>query len=171
VAALGILALLLEGALAALVDVRWIPDFGLLVPIAAALWLGPAEGLLVAAGIGLAADTLSGSLLGQQAFLRLLEFTVTRAVASKLDLRRPLPLTVFVLAVGLADAAAMGGLTRLFLGELPLSTRQLGGLAMRAAMSALFAPLVAGVVRGFVERRGEFEARREMRLDTRRPAF
>ena len=62
-------------------------------------------------------------------------------------------------------------LTRLFLGELPLSTRQLGGLAMRAAMSALFAPLVAGVVRGLVERRGEFEARREMRLDTRRPAF
>lgn len=171
VAGLGVLALLLEGALAEMLGVRWIPDFGLLVPIAAALWLGPVEGLLVAAAVGLAADTLSGSLLGQQTFLRLLEFAATRIVGSKLDLRRSLPLTVFVLAVGLADALAMGGLTRLFLGELPLSARQLAGLATRAAISALVAPAVAGMVRRMVERRGEFEARREMRLETRRPTF
>ncbi len=170
-AALGVAGLLLEGALAALVPVHWVPDFGLLVVVAAALVPGPAEWMVLAVGLGLGADMLSGALLGQQAALRLLELTATRLVAAQLDLRRSLPLAVFTLALSAADLAGMAGLTRLFLGRLDFQWVQLGPLVLRCGVNAVAAPLVAAVVRGVVERLRETEARREMRLDTRRPAL
>jgi rod shape-determining protein MreD len=168
---LGLLGLWLQSALATRWGAHWIPDLSLLFPAAAALWLGPLEGLLVAAALGLATDTLSGSLLGQHALLRLLEFAALRAIASQLDLRRSSPLVFFAFALSLADAAGMAALTRLFLGPLALSTGEVGALVGRAAITALAAPFVIQAARRWVERLGESEAPREMRLDTRRPAL
>jgi rod shape-determining protein MreD len=167
----GLAAVVLQGGLAAMVPVQWVPDLGLVAVIAAALVLGPAEGLLVAALVGFACDALSGALLGQHACLRLLELLLVRVLAQKLDLRGPLTLAVGALALALLDALGMALLTRLFLGDLALPAGQAARVLLRAAVTALAAPFGVGAVRGLVERLDVSEARREMRLDTRRPAL
>lgn len=167
----GVLALVLAGALSASVGSAVLPDVALLAALAAGLCLGPAEGLVVAAAVGLLADTLSGSLLGQQACLGILAFAATRIFTAQLDLRRPLPLAVFVLALAVADALGMAATTRLFLGRLAFSASQLPPLALHALVTAAAAPLVAVAARRLLERMDETESRREMRLDTRRPVL
>ena len=171
IVALGLLGLALEAAAAHLLPRQFVPDLALLVPVAAALCLGPAEGLILAAGIGLAADMLSGTLLGQQAMLRMFEFGITRVVSGQLDLRRPLPLLVYAAVLSLLDALAMAGLSRLFLGPIPFGLRELGPVLIRACTNALGAPLVAEACASLVERASEQEARREMRLETQRPGL
>lgn len=167
----GMLAVVIQSALGTILPVHVVPDFGLLVPVAAALLLGPAGGLLVAATVGLAADMLSGSLLGQQAALRICEFTLTRLLASQLDLRRTLPLAIYAAGLSLLDALGMAGLTRLFLGSFAVSAHDLGVVAARSLVDALFASPLVGVIRRLVRWIGEEEARREMRIDTRRPVL
>ena len=167
----GLAAVVLQGGLAAMAPVHWVPDFGLLAALAAALLLGPAEGLLVAAAVGLASDTLSGALLGQQTCLRLLEFLLVRVVGQKLDLRGVLTLAVASLALALLDVLGMALLTRIFLGDLGLPAAGAALLLLRAGVTALAAPFFAGALRGLAERLDASEARREMRLDTRRPAL
>jgi hypothetical protein len=65
----------------------------------------------------------------------------------------------------------MAALTRLYLGRLDLDGAALAGHALRALVTAAAAPPVTGLARRLVRRLAEFEARREMRLDTRRPAL
>lgn len=166
--ALGWLSVLVQGGLSHLVPAYAVPDFSLLFTLAAALVLGAAPGLIVAAGVGLGADMVSGTLLGQLACLRLLELVVTRGIAGQLDLRRGLPLAVFAFALVWIDGLGQAGLSWLFLGAFPLQPGELVTLGIRAALTAPFAPLVGGLVRRICERLDESEARREMRLDTRR---
>ena len=167
----GLAAVVVQGGLAAMAPVHWVPDLGLLAALAAALVLGPAEGLLVVAAVGLASDTLSGALLGQQTCLRLLEFLLVRVVGQKLDLRGALTLAVASWALALVDAFGMALLTRIFLGPLALPAGELARVGLRACVTALAAPFLAGAVRALAERLDASEARREMRLDTRRPAL
>lgn len=167
----GLAAVVLQGGLSGMLPAHWVPDFGLLAALAAALLLGPAQGLLVAAAVGLASDTLSGALLGQHTCLRLLEFVIVRVVGQKLDLRGPLTLAVASLALALLDVLGMALLTRIFLGGLALPAGEAARLLLRAGMTALAAPAFAGTLRALVERIDASEARREMRLDTRRPAL
>jgi rod shape-determining protein MreD len=168
---LGWLAALVQGGLAHLLPGWAVPDLSLLVTIAAASALEPGYGLVVAAGIGLGADMVSGPLLGQFAFLRLLELAVARLVAGQLDLRRGLPLTVFAFALVGIDGLAQVGLGRLFLGSFPLQPVELLGLAARALVTAPLAPSAAALSRRLRESLDETEARRDMRLDTRRPVL
>jgi rod shape-determining protein MreD len=167
--ALGLLLLVLQSALGTILPVHGVPDFGLLVPVAAALLLGPASGLLVTAAVGLGADMLSGSLLGQQAALRICAFGLTRALASQLDLRRTLPLMVYTAGVALLDALGMAGLSRVFLGAFPLGLHDAEAVAARAALCALAVPPVLGIAGSLLRVVSEDDTRREMRLDTRRP--
>lgn len=169
--ALALLAVIVEGALAQLMPLRFLPDLSLLAVVAAALRLPAAPALLAAAVIGLGTDMLSGSLLGQHAFLRLLELVLTRGVAGQLDLRRPLPAATFSLALVGVDAVGLVALSRLFLGDFPVAWAELGGLATRALATAVFAPGVLGLAERVVEGLSESERRREMRLDTRRPVL
>jgi cell shape-determining protein MreD len=169
--ALGCLAVLVQGGLALLLPGWATPDLSLLVTLAAASALEPGFGLLVAAGIGLGSDMLSGPLLGQLAFLRILELTLTRGVAGQLDLRRGLPLTVFTFALVLLDGIAQVGLCRLMLGAFPLQPFELSTLAGRALVTAPLAPLAAALAGHVRQRLDESEAHRDMRLDTRRPAL
>jgi len=166
--ALGLLAALVQGALAYLAPAHLVPDLSLLVTLAAALVLGPAAGLVVAATVGLGADMVSGTLLGQLACLRLLELVLTRGIAGQLDLRRGLPLAVFAFALVWIDGFGQAGLSLLFLGEFPLRAGELVTLGIRAAVTAPLAPLVGALARRVCERLDESEARREMRLETRR---
>jgi rod shape-determining protein MreD len=166
---LGIGMVVMQSALGTILPVHLVPDLGLLVTVAAALLLGPAEGLLVAAAVGFGADMLSGALLGQHAALRLCELALTRGLAAQLDLRRPIPLAIYTGGLYLLDALGMAGLARVFLGAFPVTLHDLAAVAARAAVTALFAPALAGAARSLVRWIGEEESRREMRLDTRRP--
>lgn len=168
---LGWLAALVQGGLAHLLPGWAVPDLSLLVTIAAASALEPGYGLVVAAGIGLGADMVSGPPLGQFAFLRLMELAVARLVAGQLDLRRGLPLTVFAFALVEIDGLAQIGLGRLFLGSFPLQPVELLGLVARGLVTAPLAPSAAALSRRLRESLDETEARRDMRLDTRRPVL
>ena len=166
--ALGWLAVVVQGGLAHLLPAHWIPDLALMFNLAAALVLGPITGLAVAVGLGLGADMVSGTLLGQLGCLRLVELGFTRVVAGQLDLRRGLPLAIFAFAMVLFDAAGQAGLSRLFLGGFPFQPAELATLGIHAAVTAPFAPFVGSVARRVCDRLDEGDARREMRLDTRR---
>ncbi len=165
-----LLAFVATGAMASFVPARFLPDVSLLGTVAAALLLGPGPGLLVAVALGLSADVLTGTLLGQQAMARLLEFTLIRLFAAQLDLRRGAPLAVFGFCLSLVDAAIVVGLSRVFL-DLPFAWSELGAVLTRAAANGVCAPIVGAAARGMAERFEEREARREMRLDTRRPVL
>lgn len=168
---LGWLAALVQSALAHLLPGWVVPDLSLLVTVAAASALEPGFGLVVAAGIGLGVDMISGSWLGQFAFLRLVELALARLVAAQLDLRRGVPLMVFAFALVGFDGLAQVGLGWLLLGSFPIHPIELAGLAARALVTAPLAPWAARFSRSLRERLDESEARRDMRLDTRRPVL
>jgi cell shape-determining protein MreD len=168
---LGLFLIVLQGSLAHVLPPLLLPDLGLLVVLAAAIFLGPAEGLLLAALLGLMSDVLSASLLGEFACVRILELVLTRAVAGKLDLRRGLPFTVYTLAILPLDAALVLGLTRLYLGPLPLDPAALVPALERALPTLAVAAPVSRSIRRLIDHLGEARDRREMRLDTRRPVL
>lgn len=170
--AAGVIALALESALLAQLPPAAVPGFSLLFPIAAALLLGPLEGVLVSAALGFGADMLSGALLGQHAFLRLVEFAVVRAAVGQFDLVRPLPFTLFAFAIALADAAGSAALIEFFLGSFDPDARSLATVALRALATAAAAPLVLALARRVAAwGGGEGDVRREMRLETKRPVL
>ena len=147
--AAGLLALVLQGALATLLVPPWCPDLVLLVLIAIALrWEGLAGGLLLAATLGYATDLLSGSLLGQHAILDLFAFSVTLAATRRLNLRGPWPLAFFAACLSLVYGIAMLVITGFFIGGAPLRWGWLGAQLIHAAVSGAFAPAVsAGIGR------------------------
>lgn len=167
---LGLFALMVESALAAGMPVRFVPQASLLATVAAGLVLRPAEGLLVAAVLGLSADALSGTLLGQQTMLRILELVATRGIAAQLDLRHALPLVAFVTFLSIADAALLVAQSRFFLG-LAFHGSELVGVLVRAVATGLCAPVVGSLAFRLVGRLDERQARREMRLEPGRPTL
>lgn len=170
--AAGVVGLALESALLAQLPFVTVPALSLLFPIAAALLLGPASGLVVSAALGFGADMLSGALLGQHAFLRLIEFVLVRTAVGQFDLARPLPFALFAFAVALADAAGSAALIQFFLGSFGADPRALGLVALRALTTAAAAPLVLGLARRVAAwGSGDAETRREMRLETKRPVL
>ena len=72
----GMLGISLQAMLAAALPVALVPDLSLLAAFAAALVLGRAHGLIVVCLLGLGADMVSGSLLGQHAFDQLVVLRV-----------------------------------------------------------------------------------------------
>ena len=171
--ALGVLGLIVQSALLNLLPARWVPDLGLLIPVVAILALPPIEGLLLAAVLGVSADMFSNALLGQFALIRIVEFVVIRVVNAQLDLKRALPLAVFIFAITLFDAAGVIGITWLFFGVSPISLGETGNLLVRAGVNAAVAPLLVVPLRGLVEQFTERDARRsrDVRLDTKRPVL
>jgi hypothetical protein len=168
---LGWLAVAVQGGLARLLPGWAVPELSLLVTVGAASALEPGFGLLVAAGIGLGADAVSGPLLGQLAFLRTIELALARLVAGQLDLRRGVPLMVFAFVLVLCDGLAQAGLARLLFDAFPLQLSELVQLAGLALVTAPLAPWAASFSRNLRMRFDESAQRRDLRLDTRRPAL
>lgn len=168
---MGWFAVLAQGGLARILPDWAVPELSLLATVGAASVLSTGSGLVVAAGIGLGADMVSGPLLGQLAFLRTLELALARLVAGQLDLRRGLPLTVFAFALVLLDGLAQVGLGRLLLGSFPVHVFELLELTGLALVTAPLAPWAAWLSRRVRARLDESEPRRDMRLDTRRPVL
>jgi rod shape-determining protein MreD len=170
--AAGIASLALESALLAHLPTALVPALSLLCAIAAALLLGPLTGMLVSAVLGFGADMLSGALLGQHAFLRLVEFALVRSAVDQFDLVRPFPFALLALAVALVDAAGSAALIEFFLGSFAADPRALGAILLRAVVTAITAPLALALARRVVAwGGGEGDVRREMRLETKRPVL
>jgi len=170
--AAGVVGLAVEAALLAQRPAGLVPELSLLFAIAAALLLGPLAGLLGCAALGFGADALSGALLGQHAFLRLFEYAAVRLVIGQFDLLRLLPFAAFAFAVAVADAAGSAALIQYFLGGFTPDRDTLLQVGARALASALAAPLVLALARRVVALAGgDADARREMRLETKRPVL
>lgn len=146
VAVVGVLFLALQGALATFLPRSVVPDFAPLFAIALALHLGGARGLVGAALIGIAADTLAGAPFGHLTLLCVAPYLGARAANASLELRSRAaqsalaaiwtPISV-ALTLGLAWRAGAG---------VVLDPRFLLGVALQTAVAAALAPLVGGVV-------------------------
>jgi rod shape-determining protein MreD len=164
---------MLQGALNTFVPARFTPDLGFLIVIALGLyWRSAAGGFAIAAALGFVADLLSGSLLGEQALLRLLAFGVARFASSHLNLRGPLPQAIFVLVFTGVNAVGIGLLNTFFGAGGGMDLAMLRDLLPHALVNALFAPLVSRGVEALAISLGDDEGgRRPLRLAPRsRPA-
>lgn len=166
---LGVLALIVQGALAAIIPTPLTPDLGLLVVVAIGLcWRGTASGFAIAALLGFAADLLSASLLGQHALLRLLAFGAARLASGQLNLRGPIPLAVFAGGLTVAYGAGVLALSGFFTGAWDWSFGWLVSLLQHAFANAVCAPGCLALVAAVSARLGEGEAgRRPLPLEAR----
>ena len=170
--ACGIAALVLQGAAATVVPPPWCPDLALLVVIAVGVCReGLATGSLIAVSIGYASDVVSGSLLGQHAFLRLLVFAGARLGSRQLNLRGAIPLAVFAASSTLVYGLVLAALTAFIADGSLGSWAGIGDFALHAIVNGLAAPIVVGLVmRVAAWTAGDDAARRALRLDARATA-
>ena len=171
----GLVLLWVQGGLATFLPPHFCPDLGLLLVISLGLWWrGLTSGLCMAAGLGYAADALSGSLLGLHALLRLVAFSGSRLASRQLNLRGPLPLAVFAACASVAYGLAAVGLTHFFSPSSPPSGdagfRGLVDALVQALVTAVAAPAVSAAVQRVFAGAGEDEAaRRPLLLEPRGP--
>ena len=168
---LGLVAVVVQGAVAALVHPPWCPDFALLVVLAIGLrWEGIASGLLLVSALGYAADVVSGGLRGGHALLRMLVFISARLGTRQLNLGGALPLAAFAAVLSIAHGLAVVALTRFFTGAALPSWGWLD-LLPHAIVNAVAAPFVSSAVRGLLGWLGDDdEARQRLTLDSGRRA-
>jgi len=171
VIALGLIALGIQGGLAAVLPRELCPDLGLLVVVVLGLhaqnW---ASGFVLASALGYAADLLSGSLFGAHALLRILAFCAASLVRSQLNLRGSLPLAFFVGCLTILYALALIGLTSFFGAAAELHWGTLKLLIPQAIVNAVVAPSIARLMLWVWERLEGEPARRRLELDARRTA-
>ncbi len=106
---LGLAALIVQGALARFISPPWCPDLALLVVIGIGLrWPGFLAGLLIVVPLGYAMDLLSGSLMGQHAFMRLIVYLTAAITSRQLDLSGGLPVAIFVFGTTLFYGLGIG---------------------------------------------------------------
>lgn len=139
-AAAGVIALVLRGALAGAVPQGLHPDLGLVAVVGVGLLRRGALGLLVAAGLGAVADVMSGALLGQHVLLYAFTFAVTRLAAAQLDLRRAAPTGFLVAALSVTLGVGSVALSRLFADG--VAWPPLGRLAGQALVDGVVATLL-----------------------------
>jgi rod shape-determining protein MreD len=166
---IGIAALVIQGAVNTFVPARLTPNLGFLIVIALGLhWRSAAVGLVIAAALGFAADLLSGSLLGEQALLRLLGFGAARFASRHLNLRGALPQAIFVLVFTVVNALGVGLLNTFFTSGGGFDLEMMRDLPSHASINALFAPLVSRGLAALVYALGDEEGgRRGLRLASR----
>jgi len=169
VLAAGIGVPIVQGAVNVFVSPEYTPDLGFLVVIALGLhWRNAVTGLALAALIGFAADLLSGSLLGEQALLRMLAFACARVASGQLNLRGALPQVTFVLAFTAVNALGVGLLNEFFRSGTGFSLGMLRALPVHAAVNAVAAPFVSRGVELLLGAFADDESgRRSVRLPAR----
>jgi rod shape-determining protein MreD len=165
----GVLALLFQGAVAAEIPARFVPDLGLLMVVAFGVSLrSGVGGVTLAALLGFVTDLLSGSLLGQHALLRMAALAATRLFSGRLNLRGPLPQLIFVTALSVGDAFALWALAAFFSPEALPGPGIRNGLLAHALINGLCAPFVIAATGRLLNLAGREEAgQRLMRLEPR----
>jgi len=167
--AFGIAAILAQGVVNIFVPARFTPDLSLLVVVGVGLhWGGASGGAAIATLLGFSADLLSGSLFGEHALLRLLEFCAARFASRHLNLRGPIPQAVFVMVLTAANAFGVGLLNSFFTSRGGIDVVMLRYVVPHAFANALFAPLLSRLVERLIDFFGDEEGgRRLLRLEPR----
>lgn len=106
--AVGVLALVVQGALARTIPPPFCPDLAWLVVVGIGLrWPHFVSGVVLAVVLGYGMDLLSGSLMGQHALLRLVSFLAAALAARQLDLSGGVPVGIFVLVISVVYGVAV----------------------------------------------------------------
>lgn len=147
--ALGLAALILQGALARGIAPPWCPDLAWLVVVGIGL-RSPhfLSGVVLAVLLGYSMDLVSGSLMGQHALLRLISFLAAALAARQLDLSGGLPVSIFVSAMTIVYGLAMVTMMS-FLADAPFAFFEVIGSALAHALVNVLAagPMIAAVER------------------------
>jgi len=145
--ALCALAPMIQGVVGRFVPLYLCPDLGLLLVVGLGLcWRSTAGGVAVSGALGLIADLLSGSLLGQHTLLRLLAFGAARSCSRQLNLRGAQPLAIFVVGLTLVVGVGSAVLTSFFMAGPGLEREMLRELVPHALINGVFAPLGVSIV-------------------------
>jgi cell shape-determining protein MreD len=163
---IGVLALIAQGALARALPPPFCPDLGFLVVVGiGSCWRGFSSGLVLSAALGYAADLYSGSLLGQTALLRIVAFASALLASRQLNLKGGLPLMLFTAGLTVACGLLSQGLSAAFVGAGSLGLGGFGALLVHAAINAVAAPLVLGLVQGAAVWAGDEAGGRQLDVD------
>jgi rod shape-determining protein MreD len=112
---MGLLALILQGAIARAISPPWCPDLAWLVVVAVGLrWPNVLSGICLAVILGYSMDLVSGSLMGQHALMRLLTFLAAALAARQLDLSGFVAVLILVFGMTLFYGVAMVGVLTFF---------------------------------------------------------
>lgn len=153
---LGLLVIIVEGAITRFLPPPFCPDFGLVFVIALGLrWPSPTSGLVLAGALGFAMDLLSGSLLGQHTLLCVLTFGAALLATRQLNLSGSLPVVFFTIAVTLIYALGLFGTSSFFLGHGALGFAWLGDGIWHALANGLVANAVLAGVGAVLQRLGD----------------
>jgi rod shape-determining protein MreD len=154
--ALCALAPMVQSVVGRFVPLHLFPDLGLLLVVGLALsWRSTAVGIVLAAALGLIADLLSGSLLGQQTLLRMFAFGATRSCSQQLNLRGARPLAIFVVGLTLATGIGSAVLTSFFMAGPGLEREMLRELLPHALINGVVAPVGVAIVERITNWLGE----------------
>ena len=165
---LAALALLGQGVAALWVPARLVPDVGLLLVVGAAIGLRSAPaGVLFSALLGYATDCLSGALLGQHMLLALAAYGVARSGATRLNLRGPLPLAIFVTVLTVTHAFALWVLAAFVAGPLGFAPMAPSQVLAHGLVTGIAAPFVTELVARLLAWLGDDEGQRPLRLEPR----
>lgn len=147
--AIGVFALVVQGALARTIPPPWCPDLAWLVVVGIGLrWPHFLSGVVLAVTLGYGMDLLSGSLMGQHALLRLVSFLAAALAARQLDLSGGVPVGIFVLVMTVVYGVAMVTSLSFFV-EASWPGFEVVGAALAHAIVNV---LAAGPMIGLVER-------------------
>ena len=167
--ALGLLLLMVQGAVGLVVPVRFLPDLGLVLVVAIALSLrSPVVGVTLAALLGFATDVFSSSLLGQHALVRMALYGIARFGAVHLNLRGPLPQAVVIGGLCFAQALGIAALSSFFAAGSVSAVVTLRALLPQALVTGVLGPLLAAGVAALAARLADDESgQRPVRLEPR----
>jgi rod shape-determining protein MreD len=165
----GIMALFVQGVIAASISARFLPELSFLVAISMGLVLrSPALALAVAFVLGAVTDLFSASWLGLHAFSRVAVVLTVLLAGRHLSLRGG-P-TVVALAGGLTagNAALLALITRIFGAGGADELGRIGSeLVPQIIANGLAAPFVVSTADRFAAWLGDEDGRRLLRFDTR----
>lgn len=165
VIALGLAALVVQGALTRAVPPPWTPDLAWLVVVGLGLrWPGFVSGFVIAALLGFAMDAVSGSLIGQHALLRIATYLATALVSRQLDLSGGIPIAFTTFVLSLAYAVGIVATRRVFLGAEAIGLETAALAVARAFVDMLCAVPVVAVVERIVARFADEEIARRSGL-------
>lgn len=159
--ALGLFALVLQGALARAIAPPWCPDLAWLVVVGVGLrWPGFLSGFLIAALLGFAMDSVSGSLLGQHALLRVLSYLAAAVASRQLDLSGGIPIAFLTFALSVAYGFGVVATRSVFLGPEAIGVEVVALAVAQAFVNMLCAGPIVGLIDRIVSRFADEELSR-----------